>query len=100
MMFLANSMGTGSTWQALLAFVESAAILVGQGLIRLLNLILPDNAHLGAEMVAPLGYLGLLTLVLLVFDLIAAARKVIWIFVSIGWVLLLLRILLSALGIQ
>jgi uncharacterized membrane protein YjdF len=51
-------------------------------------------------MVAPLGYLGLLTLVLLIFNLIAAARKVIWLMVSIGWILVILRIVLLSLGLQ
>lgn len=91
---------SGSTWQELLTFVQSAATLLGQGLVRLLNLILPQSRPLGEEMVLPLGYLGLITLLLLVFNLIAAARKVIWLIVGIGWLLLILRIVLSVLGIQ
>ncbi len=91
---------SGSAWQALLTFIQSAATLLGQGLVRLLNLILPPSRPLGEEMVVPLGYLGLLTLLLLVFNLIAAARKVIWLIVGIGWLLMILRIVLNALGVQ
>lgn len=90
----------GSGWEALWTFIQSAAILLGQGLVRLIHLFLPAGRALGEEMVAPLGYLGLLTLVLLIFNLIAAARKVIWLMVSIGWILVILRIVLLSLGLQ
>lgn len=99
-MFFASAGGNESAWQALLAFVESAARLLGQGLVRLLNLLLPGSVQLGEEMIGPLGYLALLTLVLLVFDLVASARRVIWILVGVGWILLILRIVLLALGVQ
>jgi len=89
-----------SIWETILTFIQSAATLLGQGLVRLVNLILPASRPLGEDMVLPLGYLGLLTLVLLVFNLIAAARKVIWLIVGIGWLLMILRIVLVALGIQ
>ncbi|MGB9757537.1 MAG: hypothetical protein ACP5LJ_05960 [Candidatus Bipolaricaulaceae bacterium] len=91
---------TSSAWQGVLTFVQSMATFIGQGLVRLCNLILPPSRPLGEDMVLPLGYLGLLTAVLLVFDLLAAARKAIWIVVGIGWLLLILRIVLWALGIQ
>jgi hypothetical protein len=96
----AGSEGAGSAWQALLTFIQSAAALLGQGLVKLCNLLLPAGRSLGEDMVLPLGYLGLLTAVLLLFDLIAAARRVIWIVVGIGWLLLILRIVLWALGVQ
>lgn len=96
----AGSGEPSSFWQGLLTFIQSAASLIGQGLVRLCNLILPAGRPLGEEMVLPLGYLGLLTLVLLLFDLIAASRRVIWIIVGIGWLLLILRIVLWALGFQ
>lgn len=99
--FLAHaSTGAESAWQELWTFIQSAAILLGQGLVRLLNFVLPAGHSLGEEMVAPLGYLGLLTLVLLIFNLIAAARKVIWIIVGIGWILMVVRIIVMVLGIQ
>lgn len=88
------------SWDSLLGFLQSAALLLGQGLVRLANYFLPANRALGEDFVAPLGYLGLLTVVLLIFNLIAAARKVIWVIVLIGWVLMVLRVVLFALGIQ
>lgn len=90
----------GPSWEALWTFVQSAAVLLGQGMVRLINAVLPPSRPLGEDMAAPLGYLGLLTLVLLIFHLITAARKVIWIIVGVGWILVVLRIVLLALGIH
>ncbi|MBC7221180.1 hypothetical protein H5T55_06930 [Candidatus Bipolaricaulota bacterium] len=84
----------------LLAFIQSAAELIGEGLVRLINLILPEGRGISSDLVQPLGYLGLITLLLLLFGLIAAARKVIWIIVVVGWVLLLVRIVLDVLRIS
>jgi len=90
----------GFSWDSVLSFFQSAAILLGQGLVKLINYFLPANRALGEDFVGPLGYLGLLTLVLLIFNLVVAARKVIWLIVIIGWALLVLRIVLFVLGIQ
>jgi len=83
-----------------LLFVQSAAELIGESLVRLVNLVLPEAREIGSDLVQPLGYLGLTTLVLLLFGLIAAARKVIWIIVVVGWVLLVVRIVLDVLRIS
>jgi hypothetical protein len=99
-MVLLGQASGGFSWGSLLSFLQSAAILLGQGLVRLVNYFLPANRALGEDFVGPLGYLGLLTLVLVIFNLIAAARKVIWLVVVIGWALMVLRIVLFALGIQ
>ncbi|MCS7240386.1 MAG: hypothetical protein NZ651_03980 [Candidatus Bipolaricaulota bacterium] len=89
-----------SAWQAIWTFIQSAAVLLGQGLVRLINLILPASRAIGEDLAVPLGYLALLTIILLIFNLIAAARKVIWIFVGIGWILMIVRIVLEVLEIQ
>lgn len=99
-MVLLGQASGGFSWGSLLSFLQSAAILLGQGLVRLVNYFLPANRALGEDFVGPLGYLGFLTLVLVIFNLIAAARKVIWLVVVIGWALMVLRIVLFALGIQ
>lgn len=83
-----------------LTFVQSAAELLGEGLVRLLNLILPRDRAVGSELVQPLGYLGLITAILLLFGILEAARKVIWIIVGVGWALLLVRIVLDALKVR
>ncbi|HAF71438.1 MAG: hypothetical protein XD60_1792 [Acetothermia bacterium 64_32] len=82
----------------LLSFIQSAAELLGRGLINLVNLILPAGREVSTDLTIPLGYLGLLTLVLFLFGVIEAARKVIWIIVGVGWVLMLVRIVLDALA--
>lgn len=99
MWFVAQVEG-GAPWHGLWTFIQSAAALLGQGLLRMLNLFLPEGRALGGDLVLPLGYLGLLTVLLFVFHLIAAARKVIWLIVGIGWILLVLRVVLHALGVQ
>jgi len=83
----------------LLSFIQSAAELLGKGLVHLINLILPESRGVGNELVQPIGYLALITIILLVFGIIAAARKVIWLVVIVGWVLLIVRIILDALRV-
>ena len=83
----------------ILSFIQSAADLLGQGLVRLINLILPEGNEVSDSLATPLGYLGLLTLILFLFGVLEAARKVIWIVVAVGWVLILVRIILEALGV-
>ena len=87
--------GTGSdVGSQLLSFLDSLANLIGTGLAKLINLVLPGSV--APELVKPLGYLGLLTLTLLLFGLLEAARRVIWLVVGIGWILMLARILIQA----
>lgn len=84
----------------LLTFIQSVAELIGEGVVWLLNLILPENRVVERDLVQPVGYLGLITIILLLFGIIEAARKVIWIVVAVGWVLLLVRIILDALRVS
>ncbi|HAZ30588.1 TPA: hypothetical protein DCY65_03340 [Candidatus Acetothermia bacterium] len=83
----------------LLSFIQSTAELIGEGLVRLVNLVLPEHREIGPDLVQPLGYLGLITVILLLFGILEAARKVIWIVVAVGWVLLLVRIVLDVLRV-
>jgi len=83
----------------ILSFIQSAAELLGQGLVNLINLILPSGYEISAGLATPLGYLGLLTVVLFLFGVLEAARKVIWLVVGVGWVLMVVRIILEALGV-
>jgi len=89
---------TGFSWSNLLTFLQELTELLGRGLVRLIEWVLPAGRSLSPDLVLPLGYLGLLTLVLLVFHLIAAARKVIWFVVGIGWILVIVRIILDVLA--
>ncbi len=78
----------------LLAFIDSAAYLIGTLLVKLIDLIIPGQVD--PSLTKPIGYLGLLTLILFLFSLLEAARKLIWLMVIVGWVLMVARILIDA----
>ena len=66
-------------------------------MLYVLNLITKDR--LSSDLEKPLGYLAFITLILVFFGLIEFARKVIWVGIIIGWVLLIVRIVLDALKV-
>jgi len=80
-----------------LTYIDSVANYLGQGVLYLLNLI--TNDRVSVDLQKPIGYLALITLILLVFGLLDFARKIIWIGIIVGWVLLIVRIILDALNI-
>ncbi len=86
-----------STVDQVLSFVESISNYLGQGLLYVLNLI--TGNRLSSDLEKPLGYLAFITLILVFFGLIEFARKVIWIGIIVGWVLLVVRIVLDALKV-
>ncbi|NOX44202.1 MAG: hypothetical protein GXO72_00470 [Caldiserica bacterium] len=94
LMALAAEGANDSLGTQLLAFIDSAAYLIGSALAWLIGLVLPGTVD--PSLVKPLGYLGLLTLLLLLFSLLEAARKLIWLVVIVGWVLMVARILIEA----
>jgi len=77
--------------------LDSAANYVGQGVLYLLNMITDDRVS--SDLEKPIGYLALITLILILFGLLDFARRVIWIGIIVGWVLLVVRIVLDALNI-
>ena len=80
-----------------LTYIDSAATYLGQGVLYLLNMITDDRVS--ADLEKPIGYLAFITLILILFGLLDFARKVIWIGIIVGWVLLVVRIILDALNI-
>jgi hypothetical protein len=80
-----------------LTFIDSASTYLGQGVIYLLNLITGDRVSSTLE--KPIGYLAFITVILLLFGLLDFARRIIWIGIIVGWVLLVVRIILDALNI-
>ena len=80
-----------------LTYIDSAANYVGQGVLYLLNMITDDRVS--SDLEKPIGYLALITLILILFGLLDFARRVIWIGIIVGWVLLVVRIVLDALNI-
>ena len=88
---------TESAGQQALTYIDSVATYLGQGVIYLLNLV--TNNRVSTDLQQTIGYLALITLVLLLFGLLDAARKVIWVGILVGWVLLIIRIVLDALNL-
>ena len=80
-----------------LTYIDSAANYVGQGVLYLVNMITDDRVS--GDLEKPIGYLALITLILILFGLLDFARRVIWIGIIVGWVLLVVRIVLDALNI-
>jgi len=80
-----------------LTYIDSTATYIGQGIVYILNLISGDRVSRDLE--KPVGYLGFITGILLLFALLDVARKVIWIGIIVGWALLIVRIVLDALQV-
>jgi len=87
----------GSAIDQALTYIDSVATYLGQGVLYILNLI--TNDRVSADLEKPIGYLALITLLLLLFGLLDSARRVIWIGIIVGWALLIVRIVLDALNI-
>jgi len=79
----------------ILTFFHTAAGIIGKGLVSLVNLIAGVDV---SELEEPLGYLGILTASLILFGAIKAAQKVVWFIISLGWGLIIIRIVLEVLG--
>jgi len=86
-----------SAGELALTYIDSTATYIGQGIVYILNLITGDRVSHDLE--KPVGYLGLITGILLLFALLDAARKIIWIGIIVGWALLIVRIVLDALRV-
>jgi len=83
--------------EQILTYIDSAATYLGQGVLYLLNLITDDRVS--DTLQQPIGYLALITVILLLFGILDFARKVIWIGIIVGWVLLVVRVILDALNV-
>ncbi|MBN1858918.1 hypothetical protein JW848_06910 [Candidatus Bipolaricaulota bacterium] len=86
-----------SAGQQALTYIDSVATYLGQGVVYLLNLV--TNDRVSTDLYQTIGYLALITLVLILFGLLDAARKIIWVGIIVGWVLLIIRIVLDALNL-
>ncbi|MGA3245163.1 MAG: hypothetical protein ABSE41_11135 [Bacteroidota bacterium] len=79
---------------AILTFLYSIAHYVGMLVVYLLGRVLP-TAKVPVDLIDPIGYLALLTAFLI---LVQVARKLAWILVLIGWILILVRIFIGLFG--
>ncbi len=80
-----------------LTFIDSASTYLGRGVLHVLNLI--TNDRVSEDLAKPIGYLATITLILIVFGLVDVAKRIIWIGIIAGWVLLVVRIILDAAGV-
>lgn len=78
----------------ILTFVHTAAKIVGDGLVKIVDMIAGVDI---SQLSEPLGYLGILTASLILFGALEAAQKVVWFIVSLGWGLIIIRIVLEVL---
>lgn len=79
---------------AILTFLYSLAHYVGQLVVYLLGRVLP-TASLPTDLADPIGYLAILTAFLI---LVQVAKKVAWVIVVVGWVLMAIRIFIGVAG--
>jgi len=78
-----------------LMFIYSIAHYIGLGIVKVINLILPMLEDL-ETLVDPIGFLALITIFII---LVTVVRKVAWVIIITGWLLLGVRISLMLLGV-
>ena len=74
----------------ILTFIYFLAHQIGAGIIKVIQPIFPRTGY-PESLVDPLGFLIILTLFMF---LVGVAKKIAWIIVCVGWILLLIRILM------
>ena len=74
----------------ILTFIYFLAHQIGLGIVKVLQPLFP-HATLPDSIIDPLGFLIVLTVFML---LVGIAKKIAWIIVCIGWILLFIRILM------
>ncbi len=76
-----------------LTFVSTIAHALGQLIVRAVNTVVP--ALISQELIDPIGYLALLTIVLVLIGVFEALRKAMYWVVGLGWLLIVVRIVLD-----
>jgi hypothetical protein len=74
----------------ILTFIYFLAHQIGMGIIKVVQPIFPRTA-IPDSLIDPLGFLVILTLLMF---LVGVAKKIAWIIVCLGWILLFIRILM------
>lgn len=77
-------------WTRVLGFVYTLAHVAGQVIVNVLQSIV-GSARIPEELVDPIGFLAVLTVFLGVAEV---ARKLTWVVVLAGWVLIVVRVVL------
>jgi hypothetical protein len=86
----ANSGSVNMILHKVLTFIYYLAHQIGAGIVKLIQPLFPRSAF-PESIIDPLGFLVILTLFML---LMGVAKKIAWIIVCVGWILLLIRILM------
>lgn len=76
-----------------LTFIYTAARWLGQLTVSVVNGIVPNL--ISAELIEPIGYLALLTIVVVLVGVFEALRKLAYWIVGLGWLLIVVRIVLD-----
>jgi hypothetical protein len=74
----------------ILTFIYFLAHQIGLGIIKVVQPIFPRNIF-PDSIIDPLGFLVILTLFMF---LVSVAKKIAWVIVGVGWILLFIRILM------
>ena len=90
-----DQVGSPDLLTQIFGFLSTTARYVGQGVVGLIQYILPSVKGLDT-LAEPIGFLSLLTLFVI---LTSAARKVALIILLVGWFLILVRFLLMVFAI-
>ena len=87
-----RGLGSPDLLTQIFGFLSTTARYVGQGVVGVVQYILPDVKNL-STLAEPIGFLSLLTIFVI---LTSAARKVALIILAAGWFLIIVRLLLMA----
>ncbi len=77
---------------SILTFIYFLAHQIGLGIVKAVNSIIP-SINLPSNIVDPLGFLVILTLFMFLVS-VELGRKIAWIIIAAGWILLFIRILM------
>lgn len=83
------------TLTQIMAFAHSIAHYLGTWIVALVQTILPMTKEL-STLADPIGYLAILSIFVIV---VVTAKKVAFVIILVGWVLIILRIVLMAIGV-
>ncbi|MCS7197369.1 MAG: hypothetical protein NZ930_01575 [Candidatus Bipolaricaulota bacterium] len=76
-----------------LTFIYTAAHWLGQLIVGAVNSVVP--ALISQDLVDPIGYLALLTIVIVLIGVFEALRKAMYWIVGLGWLLIVVRIVIE-----
>ncbi len=93
-LYFIQSIKNDKFFTQILAFLHTIAHQIGLGALKLIALLFP-NVTVPENLGDTIGYLSMITIFVI---LTQVARKIAWIIVVIGWILIGIRVLLIILG--